>query len=347
MRETGGSAGVIFLASALWAAGLAGPASAQEYPTFGEIERLDPRIDALIPEDARIEVLASGFEWAEGPVWIPDDGGALLFSDIPINRIWRWSEEGGLEPYLEPSGYTGVGDYSGEPGSNGLALHPEGGLVACEHGDRRVSLMKDGQGKRTLADHFEGRRFNSPNDLVFDSTGALYFTDPPYGLPRRAEDLSRELDFCGVFRLAPDGALTLVTDAMSRPNGIALSPDESTLYVANSDPEHAVWMAFDRAPDGSVGTGRVLFDATDRVGSAPGLPDGLEVDTRGHLFATGPGGVLVLAPDGTHLGTIRPGHATANCAWGDDGSTLYLTADAYLARIRLTTRGAGWPEDGP
>lgn len=343
MRETAVGARTALLA--VIALATPGTAAAQGYPSFGDVERLDPRIDALIPEDARIEVLATGFEWAEGPVWVPDDGGALLFSDVPNNRIWRWSEEQGLEAYLEPSGYTGRGEYSGEPGSNGLALHPGGGLVACEHGDRRVSRMEEGQGKRTLVDHYEGRRLNSPNDLVFDSKGALYFTDPPYGLPRRAEDPTRELDFCGVYRLSPEGQLSLLTDAMSRPNGIALSPDESTLYVANSDPEHAVWMAFDRAADGSLGEGRVLFDATQRVGTAPGLPDGLKVDAAGHLFATGPGGVLVLAPDGTHLGTIRPGHATANVAWGDDGSVLFLTADAYLARIRLTTRGAGWPED--
>jgi gluconolactonase len=331
------------LVSLCWA----GSGGAAEYPTFGSIERLDPRLDALIPADARFEVLASGFEWAEGPVWVRDEGGYLLFSDIPKNQILRWSEEEGIEVYLEPAGYTGRGGYSGEPGSNGLALDAEGRLVVCEHGDRRVALLEEGQGKRTLVDAYQGRRLNSPNDLAFDSRGALYFTDPPYGLPRRAEDPSRELDFCGVYRLSPEGELTLLSRALSRPNGVALSPDEETLYVANSDPERALWMAFALAEDGSVDEGRVLFDASDRVGTAPGLPDGLKVDQSGNLFATGPGGVLVLAPDGSHLGTIRLEHATANCAWGGDGSVLYLTADAYLARIRLTTRGASWPEGGP
>jgi len=335
------------LLAALLLVGLAVGTVAQEYPSFGEVERLDPRLDALIPAGARIEVLASGFEWAEGPVWIRDDGGALLFSDVPRNRIHRWSEREGLSVYLEPSGYTGRGEYSSEPGSNGLTLDARGSLVACEHGDRRVSVLAKGQGKRTLVDSYQGKRLNSPNDLVFDSRGTLYFTDPPYGLPRRAEDPTRELDHFGVYRLAPGGELTLLTDSMSRPNGLALSPDETVLYVANSDPERAVWMVFGLEADGSLDAGRVFFDATPMVGQAPGLPDGLKVDREGNLFATGPGGVLVLAPDGTHLGTIRPGHATANCAWGEDGSVLYLTADSYLARIRLTTRGAGWPEDAP
>jgi len=333
--------------AALVLIGLGGGAGAQEYPGFGTVERLDPRLDALVPADARIEVVASGFEWAEGPVWVPGDGGALLFSDVPRNQILRWSEREGLSVYLEPSGYTGVGEYSGEPGSNGLTLDARGNLVACEHGDRRVSVLARGQGKRTLVDSYEGRRLNSPNDLVYDSKGALYFTDPPYGLPGRAEDETRELEHFGVYRLSPAGELTLLTGEMSRPNGIALAPDERTLYVANSDPEHAVWMAFALSPDGRVDAGRVFFDATADVGRGPGLPDGMKVDREGNLFATGPGGVLVLAPDGTHLGTIRPGHATANCAWGGDGSVLYLTADSYLARIRLSTRGAGWPEDAP
>jgi gluconolactonase len=327
--------------------GLAGGAVAQEYPRLGKVERLDPRLDALVPEGAQIEVLASGFAWAEGPIWIPDEGGALLFSDVPRNQILRWSEGEGLSVYLEPSGFTGRGEYSGEPGSNGLTLDSRGNLVACEHGDRRVSLLVPGQGKRTLVDSYQGRRLNSPNDLVYDSRGALYFTDPPYGLPQRAEDPSRELDHFGVYRLAPGGELTLLTAAMSRPNGIALSPDEKTLYVANSDPEHAVWMAFALSAEGEIDEGRVFFDATARVGKQPGLPDGLKVDREGNLFATGPGGVLVLAPDATHLGTIRPGHATANCAFGGDGSVLYLTADSYLARIQLATRGSRWPEAAP
>jgi gluconolactonase len=332
--------------SALLMLAAAVPVSAQELPTFGSVERSDPRIDELIPQDARVEVLASGFEWAEGPVWVPEGDGALLFSDIPRNRIMRWREGEGLDVYLEPSGYSGVAEYGREPGSNGLALDSEGRLVICEHGDRRVSLLHPDGGRRTLADAYEGKRLNSPNDVAVHSSGALYFTDPPYGLPEKTEDPRRELDHQGVYRVL-DGEVTLLTAELSRPNGIAFSPDEGTLYVANSDPARAIWMAFPVVEDGTLGEGRVLHDATGSVGDVPGLPDGLKVDERGNLFATGPGGVLVMDPEGTVLGTIRMGNATANVAFGGDGSVLYLTADAYLARIQLSTRGAGWPGQAP
>jgi gluconolactonase len=331
------------LVAALASTLLSAPASAEDYPTFGSVERLDPRLDALVRGSAPIEVVASGFAWSEGPVWVAEDGGALLFSDVPRNQILRFKEKGGISVYMHPSGYTGVSEYSREPGSNGLALDREGRLAACEHGDRRVSLLYPDGGKRTLADNYQGKRFNSPNDLALHSSGAFYFTDPPYGLPGGAEDTRRELDWSGVYRVSPDGKVTLVTAELSRPNGIGLSPDEKTLYVANSDPKRAVWMAYDLRPDGSVGAGRVFFDATSLVAGNPGLPDGLKLDVNGNLFATGPGGVFVFAPDGSHLGTIRTGRPTANCAWGGDGSDLYLTAGAYLARIRLTTRGARWP----
>ena len=331
------------LAAALALASLgAAPTPAPDYPSFGSVERLDPRLDSLVPPGARIEVLASGFAWAEGPVWMDKDGGALLFSDVPKNQILRWTEAAGISVYMHPSGYTGIAEYSHEPGSNGLALDREGRLAACEHGDRRVSLLYPDGGKRTLADSYQGKRFNSPNDLALHSSGAFYFTDPPYGLPAGAEDPRREQDFSGVYRVSPDGKVTLVTAELSRPNGIAFSPDEKTLYVANSDPKRAIWMAYDVHADGSVGAGRVFFDATSLVAGNPGLPDGLKLDVHGNLFATGPGGVFVFAPDGSHLGTIRTGRPTANCAFGGDGSDLYLTAGSYLARIRLTTRGARW-----
>jgi gluconolactonase len=314
--------------------------------TLGSIERLDPRLEALIPPDAKMEVLAEGFDWSEGPVWVRS-GGYLLFSDIPPNRVMKWKPGEGVSLYLHPSGYTGSRPRTGEPGSNGLLLDPQGRLVLCQHGDRRVARMDaplDRPAPRfvTLADRYQGKRFNSPNDAVYHSNGALYFTDPPYGLEKLMEDPAKELDFQGVYRLAPNGEVTLLTRELSRPNGIAFSPDEKTLYVANSDPQRAIWMAFDVKPDGTLGHGRVFFDATKWVPSRKGLPDGLKVDARGNLFATGPGGVLVFAPDGTHLGTLRTGEATANCAWGDDGSTLYITADMYLLRIRTSTRGKGF-----
>jgi gluconolactonase len=310
------------------------------YPTLGRIERLDPRFDALVPPDARMERLAEGFAWSEGPVWIRD-GGHLLFSDIPRNRIVKWKEGEGISVFLQPSGYTGSAPFTGpEPGTNGLTLDAEGRLVMCQHGDRRVTRVeKDGKWT-VLAEKYQGKRLNSPNDLAYHSSGSLYFTDPPYGLPKRYDDPARELDWCGVYRLSKDGELTLLTKEMSRPNGLALSPDEKTLYVANSDPERAIWMAFDVKADGTLGPGRLFYDATKWVGQRPGLPDGLKVDRQGHIFATAPGGVLVFHPDGTLLGRFDTGQRTANCGWGDDGSVLYIMADMYLGRIRLNTKGA-------
>ncbi len=311
------------------------------FPALGEVVRMDPRLDRLIPKDARIEVAASGFLWAEGPVWIKD-GGYLLFSDIPRNSVMKWKEGEGVSLWMKPSGYTGVADYGGEPGSNGLLLDPQGRLVFCEHGDRRISLLYPDGGKRTLVDSYEGKRLNSPNDAVYHRNGDLYFTDPPYGLPKRWDDPRRELDFCGVYRLSKDGKLTLLTKEMTRPNGIAFSPDYKTLYVAQSDPKAALWKAFPVKDDGTLGPGRVFYDVTEFVGKLPGLPDGMKVDREGNVFATGPGGVYVFTPKGELLGRIATGEATANCAWGDDGSTLYMTADMYLCRIKTTTKGLGF-----
>jgi len=311
------------------------------FPTIGEIIRDDPRLDKLIPKASRIEVLSSGFDWSEGPVWVKE-GGYLLFSDIPRNSVMKWKEGEGASLHLKPSGYTGVTDYGAEPGSNGLLMDPEGRLISCEHGDRRISRMEKNGGKKTLVDSYMGKRLNSPNDAVFMSNGDLYFTDPPYGLPDRWNDARRELDFCGVYRLSKDGELTLLTKEMTRPNGIAFSPDEKTLYVAQSDAQRAIWMAFPIKADGTLGNGRVFYDATSLMGKLPGAPDGMTVDKDGNLFATGPGGVHVFAPDGAHLGRISTGERTANCTWGDDGSVLYMTADMYVCRIKTTTKGLGW-----
>ncbi len=310
------------------------------YPTLGTIERLDPRFDAIVPRDARVEKLAEGYDWSEGPAW-DRSARALVFSDVPMNVVHRWKEGEGVSVFLKPSGYTGTAPRGGEPGSNGLVFDPEGRLVLCQHGDRRVARLEGGKFV-TLADKFEGKRFNSPNDGVFNTKGDLYFTDPPYGLPKGNTDPTKEIPFNGVYRLKKSGELTLITKEMTFPNGIALSPDEKTLYVANSDPALAIWKAFAVEADGTVGAGRVFADVTSMVGAKKGLPDGMKVDARGNLFATGPGGVLVFAPDGTHLGTFATGEATANCGWGDDGSTLYITADMYLGRVRLTTKGKGF-----
>ncbi len=318
------------------------------FPTIGEVIKLDDSLEELIDLEADIEVLSSGFLWSEGPVWVPEKehphGGYLLFSDIPNNRVVRWDEGKGAETWLKPSGYTGAEPYGGEPGCNGLLLDAEGQLISCEHGDRRLSVLTKGGGKRTLVDNYQGKRLNSPNDVCLGSDGkTFYFTDPPYGLPKRWDDPRRELDFCGVYRLSPDGEITLLTTEMTRPNGIAFSPDFKTLYVAQSDPEAALWKSFPVKDDGTIGAGTVFHDATKAFKEGlPGLPDGLKVDEKGNLWATGPGGVYIFAPDGKLLGRISTGERTANCAWGNDGTVLYMTADTYLCRIQTKTKGAGW-----
>ena len=318
-----------------------GTVNTANYPTIGKIVRLDPAFDNLIAPDAKIEVVASGFEWSEGAVWDKTDQ-SVLFSDIPRNAVMRWKEKIGTTLFLKPAGYTGVADYGREPGSNGLAFDADGRLISCEHGDRRLSLLTDNGGKRTLVDNYKGKRLNSPNDVVIKSNGDIYFTDPPYGLPKRWDDPQRELDHCGVYRYSKaDGSLTLLTDTMTRPNGLAFSPDEKTLYVAQSDPKAAIWNAFPVNKDGTIGKGVVFHDATALVGTMKGLPDGLKVDKQGNLWATGPGGVHIFSPQGKPLGRIDPGEANANCAWGGpDGSILYLPADMYLARIQTNTSGA-------
>lgn len=318
------------------------------YPSLGQIVRLDPRLDALLPADARVEVLASGFLWSEGTIWLRNDptgepGGCLLFSDIPRNHVLRWKEEQGISVFLHPSGYTGWAPYGREPGSNGLTLDRENRLVLCEHGDRRVSMMPWDGGKKTIADSYNGKRFNSPNDVVVKSDGSIYFTDPPYGLPQQMDDPRCELPYCGVYRVAPDGVVTLLIDEMKRPNGLAFSPDEKTLYVGQSDSDAAIWNAYPVLDDGTVGPGRLFFDSTPmaKSGTLRGAPDGFKVDHHGNLWATGPGGVLILAPDATLLGRIETEELTANCAFGGpDGSDLYIAAHMHLCRVRTTTRGA-------
>ena len=332
---------LLLLAAAVSAAPLS-PLLAQ-YPTVGRVERLEPALDRLLAPDARIEKVAEGFEWAEGPVW-RREGDYLLFTDIPKNTIYQWREREGLAVFLRPAGYLWADPPGFELGSNGLAFDPQGRLVMADHGNRQIARLDESNYTKTpLAQRYQGKRLNSPNDLVFHSGGDLFFTDPPYGLQKRAEDPARELPFSGVYRLTPSGELTLLTRELRFPNGIALSPDERTLYVANSDPERPIWMAFDLRPDGTVANGRVLFDAAHlRAAGKQGLPDGLAVDRAGNLWATGPGGVLVLSPDGRHLGTVETGQATANATFGDDGSTLYMTADMQLLRIRTATKGLGF-----
>lgn len=310
-------------------------------PAQGMIIRLDPRIDALIPADARLEAVARGFTWVEGPAWNHADG-HLLFSDIPGNAIYRWIEGREPELYLKPSGYTGAAPFAGrEPGSNGLAFDAGGRLVICEHGDRRISRLEVNGRRTVLADRYDGRRLNSPNDVAIKSNGDIYFTDPPFGLPATFRDPAKELSFSGVYRLTSDGALELLTQELPAPNGIAFSPSEETLYVSNADPDRPYYMAFDVLSDGSIAGGRVFHDATELTRRYPGhgLPDGMKTDRSGNLFAAGPGGVHVFAADGTLLGSIITGVATSNVGWGGDGSDLYITAGTTVYRVRLSTRG--------
>ena len=311
-----------------------------EVATLGRIERLDPAFDRLVDKAAIIELLvANKFDWAEGPVW-DAAGKRVLFSDIPKNMIWEWSQSSGLKQFLMPSGYTGATPFTGrEPGSNGLTFNALGELVMCQHGDRRVAKWTGGKFV-TLADRYAGKRLNSPNDLAIRTNGDVYFTDPPYGLPKHTEDPGRELDFQGVYRLSGKGEVTLLTKELNRPNGLAFSADEKTLYVANSEPAKAILMAYPVQPDGSLGAGKVFFDVTAAVSKQqPGVPDGLKVSTDGTVWATGPGGVLVYSAQGKHLGTLATGVATANLAFGDDGSTLYITADKNLVRVRTKVKG--------
>jgi gluconolactonase len=311
------------------------------YPVVGSIERLDPSVDRLLAPGAQIEKLASGFTWAEGPVWMAP-AGQLLFSDVPENRVYRWRDGDGISIFLEPSGFTGAHYEGRERGSNGLTFDRQGRLVLCQHGDRRVArLGPDGKGFVTLVDRWEGKRFNSPNDLCFDRAGNLYFTDPPYGLPANT---TQEISFCGVFRLGVDGRLSVIARELDRPNGIALSVDEKTLYVGSTHPPRPVIMAYPLRPDGTNGPGVVFWDSTELLARSgrSGLMDGMKVDEQGNLWATGPGGVLILSPAGKHLGTLLTGCATANCAFGGaDGRTLFITAEHLLLRVKTTVKDAG------
>ncbi len=311
-------------------------------PTFDmTIERLDPALDALIAPDTRVEKCAEGFVWSEGPVWFQ---GAILFSDVPENTIYQWKPgDTKAATFLKPSGLLKPTTGFREQGSNGLGKDAEGRLLLCQHGERRVARLNADGTQTALVDKFEGKHFNSPNDLALRKNGDLYFTDPPYGLEKGNDSPMKELAWNGVYRLAADGKVSLLVKDLTFPNGIAFSPDEKILYLAVSDSKAPQIMAYDVQADGSVANGRVFFDAK-LLASAErkGAPDGMKVDRSGNLFATGPGGVLVISPAGKHLGSILTHQPTGNCAWGGDGSTLYITANMFLARVKTATKGAGW-----
>jgi gluconolactonase len=315
----------------------------------GQIIRLDPALDALISPNVQIEKVADGFGFLEGPVWVhASSPGFLIFSDIPANVIDKWNpQDGKVSVFLGKSGFAGAdpGDAGYQLnnghavvtlyGSNGITLDKEGRVTYCQHGDRAVMRLEKDRKRTVLVDRYEGKRLNSPNDLVYKSDGSLYFTDPPYGLRKLAEDPKKELPFSGVYRLA-NGKLALVNKDFGAPNGLAFSPDEKYLYVDDSATK--MYWRFDVQPDGTLANKTLLIDMSSS--KEAGVPDGMKIDLNGNIYGAGPGGVWVLTPDGKHLGTIRPPENPANLAWGDaDAKTLYFTAVTGLYRLRVNVPG--------
>jgi gluconolactonase len=309
------------------------------YKTTGSIERLDPSLDSIISVNAVPEIIAEGMEWSEGPVWVESQK-MLLFSDVPRDTIYKWTEEKGKEVYLAPSGYTGTVPRGGEMGSNGLLLDKEGYLVLCQCGNRQMARMSAPVNKpaplyATIAGLYQGKKFNSPNDAVYNSRGELFFTDPPYGLEKHMKDPNKEIPFQGVYKVKTNGDVVLVTDSLTRPNGIAFLPGEKTLLVANSDPGKPNWYAFDIDDNDSVTNARIFYSAANRDRSLKGLPDGMKVDKKGNVFASGPGGIWIFSVEGKLLGKIKLSEAASNCALSPDEKTLYITNDMYIVRVKM------------
>ncbi len=309
------------------------------YLETASIEVLDEELRTIVNPESGLEILAEGHDWTEGPLWLEEQN-MLLYNDIPRNSVYSWNDSTGVQLYLSPSGFSGENFAGSEPGANGLLLDPEGNLILCQHGNRQVAKMDSpltdpSANFIAIADSFDGKKLNSPNDAVYDSKGNLYFTDPPYGLPKQMQDSSKALDFQGVYLLESEGELHIMDAELSRPNGIAFSPDEKTLYVANSDPDHAVWVAYDMDEDGGILSKRLYYDVTHLTSKEKGLPDGLKINKDGYMFATGPGGVFVFNPSGKHIGQIRTGQATSNVAFDSEEKTLFITADSYVLKLKL------------
>lgn len=312
---------------------------------IGSVTAFDDAFAGLVASDASVEKIAEGITWSEGPAWI-SDGQYLLFTDVPGNTLYRWNERDGLSVFLKPSGYDGPDNGTlREAGANGLFAVKDGSVLLADSGTRVVARLDPKTRQKTvLASHFQGKRFNSPNDIVPRNDGVVFFTDPPYGLKGLNDSPVKELAFSGVYRLDTDGSVHLLDDTLAYPNGIALSPDERTLYVSNSDPAKPIWMAYTLDARGQVIDKRVFADASDLLGEGiAGLPDGMAVAADGTLFATGPGGVLVFDAQGKRLGRIVTGTAVSNCAFGDDGQTLYMSSHDFVARIRVKAKGLGFP----
>ncbi len=306
------------------------------YMTIGSIERYDEALNDILDADAKAEIIAEGFDWSEGPLWV-DQLQTLLFSDVPQNTVYQWTSAKGHEVYLKPSGYTDALKRSGEMGSNGLTLDPAGNLVLCQHGNRQVAKMAAPLTApearfESLANQYQGKRFNSPNDLVFAANGDLYFTDPPYGLEKQMEDPAKETPWQGVYKVKTSGEIILLTDSLTRPNGIALFPGERRLIVANSDPDKPNWYVYDLDGDKAI-NGRIFFSAAGYDKTWQGLPDGLKIDKNGNVYASGPGGIYFFNQDGKKLGMLRLPGPASNCSLTPDGKTLYITNDGYVLRL--------------
>ena len=302
---------------------------------IGSVERLSPEIDNLIEKSAKIEILADGFEWSEGPVW-SSQLNSVLFSDVPENVIYSWNEDKGLGTFTRPIGYSGKVPNLKKAGTNGLTIDADGNLIICMHGDRKITRLEklNINRKVTLVNSFDGNLLNSPNDLVYDSKGNLYFTDPPYGLLEGDNDKLKEIEFNGVYKVSPNGDIEVLVKNLTRPNGISISNDEKILYVANSDKNNPVIMQYDLSEKGAKNPS-IFFDGRELTKKDIGLFDGLKVHPTGNVFATGPGGVLVIKENGEHIGTIRTEVRTANCAFDENFQYLYMTSDMFLTRIKL------------
>jgi len=310
--------------------------------TIGKIHVYDESVKTLIDPSSPIEIVAEGYTWSEGPVWVKK-GNYLLFSDVPENKIYQWTAEKGAVLYLTPSGYSGSAYYSYEPGANGLIINQKGNLVSAEHGNRRIAEMPLGKPelKKSLTDLWDGKKLNSPNDVIQAKNGDYYFTDPPYGLPGRGkEEPAKELAFQGVYRISKKGELSLQYDKMARPNGLAMSLDESILYVGSSEPKESHILAFSVDKNGNLGEPSVFFDAAELAAAGiRGGYDGMKLDKKGNIWTTGPGGILIISPAGKLLGRIETGNPNSNVNFGEDGSTLFITSKMNLLRVKTKTKG--------
>lgn len=312
--------------------------STKKYQTIGNIEKLDPSLDKIISPDAKIEVIAEGLDWSEGPLWI-EKHKMLLFSDVPQNTIYKWTEAKGKEVYLTPSGYTDTVKRGGETGSNGLTLDNNGNLILTQCGNRQIALMnapldKPAPNFTSIANAYNGKKFNSPNDVIVSSTGEMYFTDPPYGLEKNMRDPKKEISFQGVYKVKKNGEVILLVDSITRPNGIILLPGEKTLIVANSDPAKPNWYAFDIAGD-KLSNARIFYSTLGGERGLKGLPDGMKVDKAGNIFASGPGGIWIFNKSGKLAGKIRVTESASNCSLSGDEKTLYITNDMYILRVKM------------